>query len=175
VATGREVPRALPGTEVLDPEALREYRAEIESLAAQLEEARGFPGIDPYLSRDPSALTVSDAVQLLDRAGFRLIRSADDHLDAVVEALREIGASAGQDLPMLYSAPDRQRGSARPNPRRHLEEDALQAYLRRTLLDELMRTAEGVEVHVVREDEVGDRAPRRERCRLRPNGLRLVA
>jgi hypothetical protein len=86
-----------------------------------------------------------------------LIRTPDDLLDAVLEALREIDATAGHDLPMLYSAPDGSGG------RKHLREDALQAYLRRRLLDGLSRVADGVDVHIAREDVVA----RRQRLDLR--------
>lgn len=107
--------------------------------------------------RDPSALAVGDAVRLLDSAGFRLIRSAEDLLEAVVEALRAINADVGHDLAMLYAPP------SRSGVRKHMREDALQAYLRRRLTDELSRLADRVHVQILREDQVA----RRQRFDLR--------
>lgn len=100
---------------------------------------------------DPDALSVQQAVRLLNREGFRLIRSADDLLDAIIEALGKIGDSIGHDLPMLYSAYEKDQ------PRRHLHEDALQAYLRLRLTDQLAHMCDGVAVQIVREDQIGFR------------------
>jgi hypothetical protein len=119
------------------------------------------PTVNPATARDPDALSVTEAVRLLDRAGYRLIRSADDLLDAVLESIRQIQGEVGHDLPMLYSAPAR-RSKGRQT-RKHLEEDALQAYIRRRLLEILPRIAEGVDVQIVREDQVA----RRQRFDLR--------
>jgi hypothetical protein len=122
---------------------------------------RLLPTVNPATAPDPAALSVVEAVRLLDRAGYRLIRSADDLLDAVLESLRQVQAEVGHDLPMLYNAPDRKSGGQQP--RKHLEEDALQAYLRRRLLELLPRIADGVDVQAVREDQVS----RRQRLDLR--------
>jgi hypothetical protein len=134
-----------------------QVRARVLTFRANQRAAQFLPGVDPSAARDPAALSMRNAVQLLDRADFRLIRSPADLLDAVLEALRQIDVTVGHDLPMLYSAPDSSRS------RNHLHEDALQAYLRRRLLDELSRVADGVEVHIAREDQVA----RRQRLDLR--------
>jgi hypothetical protein len=56
---------------------------------------------------------------------------------------------------MLYKPPNRRsrnlRGSRRGTAREHLEEDALQAYLRRRFLDLFPRYADRVDVEVIRE------------------------
>lgn len=109
------------------------------------------PSVDLSAVCDPQSLTVRDAVRLLDRAGYRLIRSSDDLLEATLEALHSIADSVGHDLPMLYSAPNGKGG------RTHLHEDALQAYLRRRLTDELSKIADGVKVEIFREDRVSHR------------------
>ena len=119
------------------------------------------PKVNPATARDSDALSVAEAVALLDRERYRLIRSADDLLDAVLESLCQVQAHAGQDLPMLYGAPDRSSGEKQA--RKHLEEDALQAYLRRLLLEILPRIVDGVDVQIVREDQVA----RRQRFDLR--------
>lgn len=110
---------------------------------------------------NPTALSVEAAVRLLDRSGYRLIRSADDLLDVTLDALRKIESEVGHDLPLLYHPPDRTEGGGRP--RKHLEEDALQVYLRRRLLDLLPRIADNVDVQILREDQIG----RRQRLDLR--------
>lgn len=109
------------------------------------------PTFDPTNSSDTNVMTVSEAVRVLDRANYRLIRSTEDLLDAIVETLRQINQDVGQDLPLLYEAPKNQQ------PRGHLHEDALQAYLRRRLLDLLPRIVDDVDVQIVREDQVGYR------------------
>src|SRR5262249_33686775 len=57
---------------------------------ASEEAGRLMPTANPATARDPNALSVAEAVRLLNRAGYRLIRSADDLLDAVLESLRRI-------------------------------------------------------------------------------------
>ncbi|MEZ6140848.1 MAG: hypothetical protein R3B84_09780 [Zavarzinella sp.] len=143
----------------LDPK-IREW---VDSHSANQQAAQFLPGINLSISHDSSALSVQDAVRILDRAGYRLIRSPDDLLDAVIEALGKIQHDVDHDLPMLYSAPDRGmkaakgRKKADKSNRSHLEEDALQAYLRRRLLDELSRISDGIEVQILREDQVAGR------------------
>ena len=122
---------------------------------------RLIPPVNSAAARDPDALSVAEAVRLLDRAEYRLIRSSEDLLDAVLEALRLVQTDVGYDLPMLYCAPD--RASVTKQPRKHLEEDALQAYLRRRLLELLPCIVDGVEINIVREDQIA----RRQRFDLR--------
>lgn len=145
--------------EVLDRLAVFDpiVRARVDTHRANQLAAQYLPAIDPSAARDPDALSVRDAVLLLNRAGFRLIRSPDDLLDAVLEALRSVNADVGDDLAMLYSNPDRKRN------RKPLYEDALQAYLRRRLIDELRRLADRIEVTIFREDQIA----RRQRLDLR--------
>jgi hypothetical protein len=104
--------------------------------------------------------SLEEAVNLLDKRDFRLVRTEDDLCDAVMETLAQINLDIGHDLPMLFSAPDR---SATRQARKHLEEDALQSYLRRRLLERLPRIVDGVEIEILREDEVA----RRQRFDLR--------
>ena len=113
---------------------------------------------------DPSALPLHTARQLLDRKDFRLVRSPDDLLDATLSALHRIQREVGHDLPLLYFPPE--KGSAMTKDttkrvaeleRRHLHEDALQAYLRRRLRDVLAGVVEQVEVEILREDQVAYR------------------
>jgi hypothetical protein len=112
---------------------------------------------------DPSALPLPTARRLLERTDFRLIRSEDDLLEAVVFALDRVGREVGYDLPLLYGPPKGKKAgkgkrvSATDLGREHLQEDALQAYLRRRLKDVLAGVAEGVDVQIVREDQVSYR------------------
>ena len=128
-------------------------------------------------SPDPDVLAVAEAVRLLDRAGYRLIRSADDLLDAVTEALREVESDVGHDLPMLYEKPKRY-----PNepvgtevPRGHLNEDALQAYLRLRLSNHLPEIASGIQAVIVREDQVAYRRKLDLRVMARCHGSERLA
>jgi hypothetical protein len=112
---------------------------------------------------DPSALPLQTARQLLDQRDFRLIRSNEDLLESVLFALELVRGEVGLDLPLLYGAPTRKGGSKDDQQagseagREHLEEDALQAYLRRRLKDLLTRVTEGVDVQIGREDQVSYR------------------
>ena len=114
------------------------------------------------VSEDASAMTVQEAARLLERAGYRLIRSADDLLDAVTEVLRRVETDIGHDVAMLYGPPNRgakeeSGGSKKESSRKHLEEDALQAYIRRRLQDLLPRIIDGVDILITREDQVSRR------------------
>jgi hypothetical protein len=126
-------------------------RTRVENHRANQRAVEFLPGIDPSAARDPNAMSVQDAIQLLDRAGFRLIRTADDLFEATLEALNAINSTVGHDVSLLYFPSD---GT---DVRKHLHEDSLQAYLRRRLIDELSRLAERVEVQIVREDQVANR------------------
>jgi hypothetical protein len=111
---------------------------------------------------DPSALPLETARWLLDRADFRLIRSSDDLLDAILFALERVQREVGHDLPMLYGRSRRGRQQSRTESssspgREPLNEDALQAYLRRRLKDELSKVTGEVEVDFAREEQVGFR------------------
>jgi hypothetical protein len=100
-----------------------------------------------------SPIPLAEVIRLLDEADYRLVRNADDLLEAVCEALGLVERDVAADLPMLYGPPPRKDGAARE----HLKEDALQAYLRRRLADLLPASvlAPQVEaVSVVREDQV---------------------
>jgi hypothetical protein len=118
------------------------------------------PTLDMSGARDPSAFTLDEAVRILERGEYRLIRSADDLLEAVIECLRTINGDIGYDVAMLYGRPDRSR---KGKARKHLEEDALQTYIRRRLLDLLPRLADGVAIHISREEH----GQRRQRLDLR--------
>ncbi len=99
------------------------------------------------------AVLLPEAIRLLDQADYRLVRNADDLLEAVCEVLRLVEQDVAADLPMLYGPPARKEGGTRE----HLEEDALQAYLRRRLTDLLparVLAPQVKAVEVVREDEV---------------------
>jgi hypothetical protein len=131
-------------------------------------------------AKDGATLTVMEAVRILDRTGYRLIRSVDDLFDAVMDGLRDIGRDVGHDLPMLYNAPARGSKNAastttKQQPRKHLEEDALQVYLRRRLLERLPRITDGVQIFVGREDVVGVRQRLDLRVTAPCHGSRVLA
>jgi hypothetical protein len=109
-------------------------------------------------------LSVERIVELLDNADYRLVRSDDDLLEAVLETLGRINNDISHDLAMLYAKPARvqrtrrHKALRRPNGRQHLEEDALQSYIRRRLVDLLPRVVDpGVKVELLREDQVRHR------------------
>jgi hypothetical protein len=112
---------------------------------------------------DACALALPISQLVLDRKDFRLIRSADDLLEAVLFALDEIQSEVGHDLPLLYFPSEEHRarksstGRQAESERKNLHEDALQAYVRRRLLDVLGRVVEQVDVQIVREDQVAYR------------------
>jgi hypothetical protein len=112
-----------------------------------------------YLARTKPAR--AGTLRLLDEANYRLVRSNDDLLEAVCEVLQLVQADVGDDLPVLYGKPPRGTGAARE----HLNEDALQAYLRRRLTDLLQTRVLGPKIVplVLREDQV----QRRRRLDLR--------
>ena len=102
-----------------------------------------------------TGISVSDAVRILDQADYHLIRSSDDLLEAVCDVLRQVGQDVAEDLALLYSKPPRQQASkGGASAREHLEEDSLQAYIRRRLSDLLPRVVRDVEVLPVREDQI---------------------
>jgi hypothetical protein len=76
-------------------------------------------------------ITVAKACRVLDDEHYRLIRSADDLLEVVVEELEKIETDVGNDLALLY-CPSADRGGERRR-----REDALQAYVLRRLQDRL--------------------------------------
>jgi hypothetical protein len=157
--TSAEHAEALDRLAELDPHLRRIVLARRASSSA----ARALRENDPGLSNDPSALSLQTVRQLLERKDFRLIRSDDDLLDAVLFALDLVQREVGHDLALLYAPPETKRAPRGKRPqasdpdREHLREDALQAYLRRRLKDELAGVAEGVEVQIVREDQVSYR------------------
>ncbi len=124
------------------------------------------PSFDPLRVAVAGALSLPEAVKTLDRAQYRIIRSEDDLLNVVMEVLREVNADVGHDLSMLYQKPQReedQPAGEHQKLREHLQEDALQAYVRRRLHDLLPRIVDEIEVQICREDQIG----RRQRLDLR--------
>lgn len=92
--------------------------------------------------------------KLLDRTEYRLVRTADDLLDVALEVLSNIEADFGYDCPMLYGPPSR---TSAKTPRKHLEDDALKAYLRRRFRDLLPQVTDGVEIDITAQDEISHR------------------
>ncbi|MFI5394608.1 MAG: hypothetical protein ACHQ9S_03660 [Candidatus Binatia bacterium] len=137
-------------------------RARHDSLRARKEAGATIAGAAPA---NQPLLAVDRIVELLDNAEYRLVRSGDDLLEAVLETLGRINHDIGYDLAMLYGKPARQRSSpknksrGRAESRWHLEEDALQAYVRRRLSDLLPgRVVDaGAKVELLREDQVRHR------------------
>lgn len=111
--------------------------------------------LPPAEQESAPQLSVTDAIRVLDQADYRLIRSSDDLLEVVRDVLRLVEQDVAADLAMLYGKPARQKDSnGDAIPRDHLEEDALQAYVRRRLSDLLPRLVREVEVLSLREDQV---------------------
>jgi len=123
---------------------IRDYRAR--------QAAEGIlAGITPQAAEAGSFVPLAEAIRLLDQAGYRLIRNAADLLEAVCEVLTLIERDIPEDLPMLYGKRP-EKGAA---PVR-LNEQALQAYLRRRLMDLLPRRVQGFKrIEMLREDQVG--------------------
>ena len=92
-------------------------------------------------------------MRLLEDADYRLIRNHDDLLECVAEVLDKVAEDVPADLSMLYGKRSKRRNSL---PKR-LNEDALQAYVRRRLTDLLPPRIQGFKGCIVREDQVGYR------------------
>ena len=97
---------------------------------------------------DSSRLTLRIVMALLSRADFRLLRNQDDLLDVLLEVLGVISKDATEDLSLLYFPP--KKGCARER----LNEDALQAYIRRRLRDLLPSRINTLPFEALREDQV---------------------
>ena len=142
-----EAPAALDRLAAVDPHTAEWVATRRASATARA----ALPGFDPAAVADPDSLSPHEAVRLLDHGDFRLVRTADDLLDVILEALRQIAHDVGHDLPMLYGRPD-------GTPRKRLLEEALQAYLRRRLGDLMSRVADGVAIPPpTREDQIAFR------------------
>ncbi|HEX3529418.1 MAG TPA: hypothetical protein VH988_20360 [Thermoanaerobaculia bacterium] len=101
----------------------------VEELQASREAGALLTG--PVVNLNSRGIDVMEACRLLDDEHFRLIRSAEDLLEVVVEALGELGKDVADDHAMLYCPSP----SGAMEKRRH--EAALQAYVRRRLQDRL--------------------------------------
>ena len=121
-------------------------------------------GINPQGTE--ARIPVEAAVRLLDDAEFRLIRSHDDLLETAVHALTQVERDVAFDLSMLYGKNERAAASERANPEekqrgrgksrkvhKRLGEDALQAYIRRRLMDLLPSRIPGVAFDLIRESQ----------------------
>ena len=91
-----------------------------------------------------AGIPVEQVVRLLDEADYRLIRSGDDLSNALVHVLRQVDEGAPYDLSMLYGRNEPVKPSRRSKGklgkkqvRKRLEEEALQAYVRRRMDDML--------------------------------------
>lgn len=147
----REARAALKRLGGRDPGLRRLLRANLAR--RQAEEVIGVLGAPP--PDDQSSVPLAEAVRLLDRADYRLIRSADNLLEAVLVILRRVGEDIAADHPMLYGKPPRRRNARGLSlPRKHLDEDALQSYVRRRLTDLLPQFVREAKVVVLREDQV---------------------
>ncbi len=113
-----------------------------------------------------AGIPVEAAIRLLDDAEFRLIRSHDDLLAAAVHALAQVDRDAAFDLSMLYGKNEPAAASEEANPEKkqrgrrrsrklhkRLDEDALQAYIRRRLMDLLPARIPGVTFELIRESQ----------------------
>ena len=119
---------------------------------------------------DRASIPLDRVVRLLDETDYRLIRSDDDLLEALVEMITKIGTEAAYDLSMLYGKPEPEekqgekatggikskvkKAKKKANVRRRLDEDALQAYVHRRLNDMHPARIPGVEIEVIREPQV---------------------
>ena len=90
---------------------------------------------------DRASIPLDRVVRLLDETDYRLIRSDDDLLEALVEMITKIGTEAAYDLSMLYGKPEPEekqgekatggikskvkKAKKKANVRRRLDEDAL--------------------------------------------------
>jgi hypothetical protein len=112
----------------------------------------------PPVTGEGSEVSVDEAVRILNSPEYRLIRSEDDLLAAILEVLTVVEHEVPADLALLYGPPARGRERESRKERRHLEEDALQAYVRRRLLDLLphrVRTprVSAAPIEALREDQ----------------------
>lgn len=78
-----------------------------------------------------TGISVGDACRLLDEEDFRLIRSADDLLEVVVEELGKLEEDVEEDLPLFYIP------NVNGAPQERRREKVFQTYLLRRLKDRL--------------------------------------
>lgn len=142
---------------------LRQWEA--SQLLGDLSEAqrKAAPGVGDI------AIPTDRVIRLLDEAAYRLVRTPGDLLAALVDVFDRIKGDVAYDLPMLYGKPEPaeeavqtkgqggKKGSSKfkkAKARKRLDEDALQAYVRRRLDDLLPACIPGVEIEIIREPQV---------------------
>jgi hypothetical protein len=123
-SNGSSVERAIDEAKKLDPTARQwiegaQASAEADSLLAR------------SISLSETGISIPKAVRLLDEEYFRLIRTADDLLEVVVEELANLERDVDSDFALLYLP------TAVGATDTHLPEEALQAYILRRLADRL--------------------------------------
>ena len=109
-------------------------------------------------------IPIQVVARVLDDGDFRLVRSVDDLLAAILHALAQVGGDVAFDLSMLYGknepaeSPQEQPASApssgpkkKTKLHKRLGEDALQAYVRRRLCDMLPGRIPGIAFELIRE------------------------
>ncbi|HEX3151072.1 MAG TPA: hypothetical protein VHR66_23535 [Gemmataceae bacterium] len=153
-SAGKEGVRRLADTDGGLAERIRGYQARAE--------AQEVLGDLPPVTGEGSAVSVDEAVRVLGSRDYRLIRADDDLFAAILEVLAAVELDVAADLAMLYGAPPRGRDREARRERLHLEEDALQTYIRRRLVDLLPHRVRSPRVsapsfEALREDQVGYR------------------
>jgi hypothetical protein len=108
-------------------------------------------GLVARTAEDIPSVPLPEAIRLLDQAEYRLVRNGDDLLETVCEVLGQIERDIPEDLSMLYGKRPKEKGGL-PE---HLHEEALQAYLRRRLMDLLPLRVQGFKrIETLREDQI---------------------
>ena len=119
-----------------DLEALERLAAEYPEIGERLSRERLYETAETILGGGSaglrSSIPVSEVVELLQKSHYRVLGSAEDLLDVLLEELRFIAKEAGQHLSMLYHP-----RSEKAQVRKRLEEDALQSYIYCRLRDRL--------------------------------------
>jgi hypothetical protein len=143
-----QVPQLLYRREgVGDHEALAALAVRHAHIREWLDDVRAQQGAESVIAslgrstRPPGKgrrVPAADLLKLLQSADHRLPGSADDLQDVLLEELGRIEREARQHLSMLYFPKP-----AKGQERRHLHEDALQAYIACRLADRLPRILEG--------------------------------
>lgn len=134
-----------------DHETLEALAARHRRIREWLDDVRGHQGAESVIAglgrstRPGRQVPLLLMLKLLQEAQYRVLGSADDLQEVILEQLRLIAAEAKQHLSLLYHP----RPSEKGQKRRRLHEDALQAYLACRLSDRLPLVTAGQGVKVI--------------------------
>jgi hypothetical protein len=153
--TSPEAREALDRVAALDPNPKHYLLTRSASNAAQA----AISQLPETVSSVEDTIPVDKVLKLLHRYNYRLIRDCDDIFDALLYAFATIKQDVKHDLPLLYGPPKRSsnnlgKKAINRSAREHLQEDALQAYVRLRLQDLLAKDVDGIQIDLLRRSKL---------------------